>query len=79
MADVDGQNGLDAVFANFLQRNRVCLNDGSGTSVCSDVSSDTNRTSWVALADVDGQNGPDAVFANAGRNRVCLNDGSEKI
>jgi hypothetical protein len=68
---------LDAVFANSLEPNRVCLNDGSGGFTCSDVSGDTNQSRGVALGDVDDLNGLDAVFANLDQpNRVCLNDGS---
>ena len=78
LGDVDGQNGLDAVFAiDSGERNRVCLNDGTGAFTCSDVSTDANNSQDVALGDVDGQNGLDAVFANDGHfNRVCLNDGT---
>ncbi len=87
VADVDGQNGPDAVFATGFpdavgpERNRVCLNDGTGVFTCGDVSPDLDLASGVALADVDGQNGPDAIFSENGapvapRNRVCLNDGT---
>ncbi|MCH8961985.1 MAG: hypothetical protein IH820_11850, partial [Bacteroidetes bacterium] len=57
--------------------NRVCLNDGSGSFTCSNVSGDTNDSFGVAVADVDGGTGLDLIFANNGaENRVCLNDGS---
>ena len=29
-ASVNGDGDLDAVFANFFQTNRVCLDDGAG-------------------------------------------------
>ncbi len=75
------QAQVDAIFANYNARNRVCLNDGTGAFTCSDVSNDLDLASGVALADVDGHNGPDAIFAENGapvapRNRVCLNDGT---
>ena len=75
---VDGDNNLDAVFANVVasQRNRVCLGDGLGGFTCSDVGSDTTVTQGVALGHVDGDNNLDAVFPNYNaRNRVCLGDG----
>ena len=71
--------GLDAVFADFLSPNRVCLNDGSGNFTCNDVSTDANRTLAVALGDADGDGDLDAVFANrdeGSHNRLCVNDGS---
>jgi putative cell wall-binding protein len=72
--NVDGD--LDAVFANG-QNNRVCLGNGLGGFTCSDVSTDTNASSNVAVGDVNRDGDPDAVFANGGqRNRVCLGDGS---
>ena len=73
------KGGLDAVFADFLSPNRVCVNDGSGNFTCSDVSTDANSTRDVALGDVDGDGDLDAVFAiglGTRHNRVCLNDGS---
>ena len=53
LGDVDGDNALDAVFAEFGP-NRVCLGDGAGGFSCSDFSSDTNSTRAVALGEVDG-------------------------
>ena len=75
---VDGDENLDAVFANTAaQRNRVCLGDGAGGFTCSDVSADEDSTYRVALGFVDGDENLDAVFANSQfqRNRVCLGDG----
>ena len=78
LGDVNGDTNMDAVFANInIQRNRVCLGDGSGGFVCSDVSSDTNFSNGVALGDLNGDNNQDAVFANVSqRNWVCLGDGA---
>ena len=74
---VDGDGDLDAVFANLGDRNGVFLGDGSGDLTCSDVSTDVNDSSAVAVGDVDGDGDLDAVFANFGQpNKVCLGDGS---
>ncbi len=68
---VDSDGDLDLVFANFGERDRVCLGDGSGGFTCGDVSTDENFTSDGAVGDVDGDGHLDAVFANNGeRNRV---------
>ena len=91
LGDVNGDTSLDAVFANSLDlnelnpgTNRVCLGDGTGGFICSDVSADTNGSFGVALGDVNGDTFLDAVFANSsdlnelnpGTNRVCLGDGT---
>ncbi|MCH8316638.1 MAG: VCBS repeat-containing protein, partial [Planctomycetes bacterium] len=52
LGDVDGDGDLDVVFANFGEKNRVCLGDGNGGFVCTDLSSDTSSTIGVALGDV---------------------------
>ncbi len=81
LGDVDNDGNLDAVIANDYgtapERNRVCLGDGQGNFVCSDVSSDTYRSDDVSLGDMDGDGNLDAVFANtfSQRNRICLGDG----
>ena len=43
-AGLDGDGDLDAVFANGLQSNRVCLGDGLGGFACGDVSADTRNS-----------------------------------
>jgi hypothetical protein len=76
-SDVDGDGDLDAVFANYQERSRICVGDGSGGFTCSDVSTDLANTVDVALGDLDGDGNLDAVFANSrARNRVCLGDGA---
>jgi predicted nucleotidyltransferase len=67
LGDVDGDGDLDAVLANSLERNRVCLGDGNGSFVCSDVSTNTHNTAAVALGDVDDDGNLDAVFTNSGQ------------
>ena len=58
----------------------MCLGKGDGTFSCSDVGTDTNDTSGVALGYVDNDGHLDAVFSNGnwgvGHNRVCLGDGA---
>ena len=56
LGDVNGDTFLDAVFANEgfgVQANQVCLGDGTGGFVCSDVSADSNYSRGVALGEVD--------------------------
>jgi hypothetical protein len=71
---------LDAVFANYGQRNQVCLGKGDSTFDCSDLSLDEYYSRGVALGDVNGDGVLDAVFANSGQygqhNRVCIGDGA---
>ncbi len=81
--DFDGDDDLDAAFANNRQRDRICLNEGAGVFSCSDISEVADGNVGVARADIDGINGADLVFANWGHpaesggvNRLCLNDGS---
>ena len=79
---VDGDQHLDAVFANSYggegsAKNRVCLGDGTGGFTCQDVSPDTNSSFGVALGFVDDDQHLDAVFANSNQvNRVCLGNGT---
>ncbi len=78
LGGVNGDANLDAVFANIGQPNRVCLGDGAGGFVCTDVSGDTFSSNGVALGFVDGDTTLDAVFANGPTleaNRVCLGNG----
>jgi hypothetical protein len=52
---VDGDPNLDAVFANTsLQRNRVCLGDGTGGFTCGNLSADTYNTLDLALGEISG-------------------------
>jgi hypothetical protein len=77
LEDLDGVNGVDAVFAVRGWRNNICLNDGMASFACTEISLDGNDSFGVALADIDGNGYFDAVFANHnGPNRACLNDGA---
>ena len=79
LADLNGDNRLDAVFTNYNQRNRVCLGNGAGEFFsCTDVSNDAFGTEGLALGDLNGDNSIDVVFANFGSNdphRRCLGNG----
>ena len=46
---LNGDNDLDAVFANFNLRNRVCLGNGAGGFTCSDVSTDNGANCCATL------------------------------
>jgi len=77
LEDMDGSNGVDAVFAVPGWRNNVCLNDGAASFTCTEVSLDANDSYGVALGDADGDGDIDAFFANDdGPHRACLNDGA---
>ena len=76
LGDMDGDNDLDAVFANegaAGEVNRVCYNDGAGNFTCTAVSPFERRSRDVVLGDVDGDNDLDAVFADDGVTHVCYN------
>jgi hypothetical protein len=82
LGDVDGDGDLDLVTGNGLQANRLYLNDGTATPFSgvagSDVSSDADDTTSVALGDVDGDGDLDLVAGNCGQaNRLYLNDGTD--
>lgn len=76
IADFDGVNGLDVVFATRSGSNQVYLNDGSGafTSAWSDPLA---TDSWdVAVGDFNNDGYPDFAVANTGGgSTVWLNNG----
>lgn len=77
--DVDGDGDVDVVLASDQGgQQRVCLNDGSGTSyACSDLDPAIRGAGYqVALGDVDSDGDLDAIFARTTFNQVCINDGS---
>ena len=77
LKDLNGDDHLDAVFANFGGKNTVCLGDGSGEFSCSEVltifTADDMSIS-VALTDLTGDGNLDALFANRDEDgTVCGN------
>lgn len=79
-SDLDADGDLDAVFANYATPSRVCLNEGDGDFLRSNVSADANTSSDVALGDLNSDGYVDAVFANWGQpSRVCIGDGAAGV
>jgi len=86
LGDVNGDGDVDAVFANYGSaftgaRNTVCLGDGTGAFVCTDISTISDSSLDVQLGDVNDDGDVDAVFSSHPNNSyahstVCLGDGS---
>ena len=77
LADLDGDDDLDAFVANYKQPNRVWLNEGGGVFRDSGQSLGESRSTRVALGDLDGDGDLDAFVPNVGNqpNTVFLNEG----
>ena len=82
LGDVDGDGDLDVVAANDFQVvNRVYLNNGTvdpfNGVVGSDLTTDAEDSTAVALGDVDGDGDLDAIVTEFGQvDRIHLNNGS---
>ncbi len=77
LGDVDGDNDLDIVFANYLgDPNTVWTNDGTGHFTDTGQRLGTFDTAAVLLIDVDNDNDLDMVTGNETQaDRVYLNNG----
>jgi hypothetical protein len=81
LGDVDRDGDLDLVAGNFNQANRLYLNNGTVDPwigvIGTDITTDADRTTSVALGDVDGDGDLDLVAGNNGQtNRLYLNNGT---
>lgn len=86
IGDVDGDGDADIIAANGVvagtaQRNRVYLNDGTGTGWSgSDLTTDEQDSQSVALGDIDRDGDLDVVIGNqtgsGDVNRLYINDGT---
>jgi hypothetical protein len=73
-AGLDGDGNTDVVFAGA---DGVCLGDGSGGFVCSDLHFGESGARDVVVGHIDEDTNLDLVFGTpAGPDRVCLGDGS---
>ena len=52
LGDFDGDDILDALFANNANANEICLSDGVGNFDCQDLSG--TRSQYMGVGDVDG-------------------------
>ncbi len=80
LGDLDGDGDIDAVIANQgVQRDTVCLNNGSAVFSCVDLSTDAYGSYGLDLGDMDGDGDLDVVIAimnDTVANQICLNNGS---
>ena len=79
LGDVDGDEDLDIIFANYDQ-NRLYLNNGAGVftdATSTNLPADSDNSFAVALGDVDDDGDLDIIFANRDeQNRLYLNNGA---
>ena len=81
LADLDGDNDLDAFVANTAgQGNRIWINQGGGTFVGGAAYGNSN-SKGIALGDFDGDGDRDVFVANGDNqgNRVWMNQGGFQL
>ena len=72
-----GDKVLRSIMHYFSAPNEVCLGNGAGGFVCSEMNGGARSSIDVGLGDVNGDGNLDAVFANSdGTNQVCLGNGA---
>ena len=81
IGDVDGDGDVDAIMAESGERNRLYLNNGTGSPfggiTGSNIGNFKHTTRSADLVDLDRDGDLDAVFANTGQeNRFYLNNGT---
>jgi hypothetical protein len=79
LGDLDGDDDLDAVVANFNQPNQLLLNDGEGNFAlaATDLPGGSMFSRDIAIGDVDGDADMDLLVANNGQpNQLLINDGA---
>ena len=84
LGDLDGDGDLDAMVANYEERNTVWTNNGNGTFSNSGQALGDSNSFSVALGDLDDDGDLDAMVANGGGqpngslqpNTVWFNDGT---
>ncbi len=82
LGNLNGGGHLDIVVGNYDQTNKVYLDDGTGTGNFtgvsgSNISSDADDSTSIAVDDLNGDDHLDIVVGNSGEtNKVYLGDGS---
>ncbi len=85
LADLDGDGDLDALIANYGQKNQILINNGVdedgvwlGFSPPDALNDAAGNTLSIAIGDLDGDGDMDAVVANVGSNEVLMNQGGDQ-
>ncbi|MFC1505138.1 FG-GAP-like repeat-containing protein, partial [Thermodesulfobacteriota bacterium] len=80
LGDVDGDGDLDVLAANRGQTNKLYLNNGTQTPFLgingTNIGSDTDETTSIAVGDVDDDGDLDVVTGNQDAIKLYLNNGT---